>query len=288
MVKASLPLGVAGLLVGAFFFPSVSHAQQPDFNLPNPGILPDHPLYGLKKAVEFVETTLTFGDGPRAQRALEVAQIRLAEAQVMAQAEKPEFIRPLLKEYGDGLEKADEISHSLQDNGQKITLAQKIAVSTVHHISVLDGMQWAVPDNAKDAVLAAKEKSVNSSQLALIALATEDPKHAAEIAMYASQTRVNMARAAFRSGNTEDAMQSIKEYQTFTRTGERITSMAEEHGKDPSAVKEIVNKSNSANLRNLQGILDDVPDKDRPNIERAITETESSVGRPVTAGPKVG
>lgn len=54
-------------------------------SLPDAGWLPDNGLYGLKIAIEDLQTALTFNDTAKAQLEIQHAQIRLAEIQAELQ-----------------------------------------------------------------------------------------------------------------------------------------------------------------------------------------------------------
>ena len=57
-------------------------------SLPEPGILPDHPLYFLKRAGERVRLFLSFSDEGKASLHLNFAKLRLAETRKLAAKNK--------------------------------------------------------------------------------------------------------------------------------------------------------------------------------------------------------
>ena len=69
---------------------------------------------------------------------------------------------------------------------------------------VIDKIQEQIPEQVKDKISAAKEKSIKGNQEALKALATENPEKAAEIAMNVAEGRINKAKQASEKGKLKN------------------------------------------------------------------------------------
>ncbi len=216
---------------------SSAHAQVTDALLPDPGILPDNQLYGLKRAFEFIWTSWTFSGDAKALRALELAQTRLAEARAMADAEKPEFVASLLHQYTAELYNANRLSASLPDD-KKSVVSEKIAVATSRLIFVLHGVEDKVPENAKLAVIAAREKSMQENMQALKGLASENPERAAEIATNVANGKLKDAFEASRGGNQNEVRKALEEQKTYEDLADRIKTTAKQAEKNDSEGKE--------------------------------------------------
>lgn len=264
-------------LVAALFVsvtPITGYAQETeDVQLPDPGVLPDSPFYGLKKAFESIGTGLTFGEDSKAQRAIEIAQIRLAEVQAMAKVGKPEFVDSLLQEYSQGLDNANNIASSLEDDKRAI-VTERVATATSRHLSVFDDVLERVPSNATDSVIAAREHSMKGNMQALRALAAENPERAAEITVQVAENRASKLREATEEGDSEDAIQAAEEYLEYEQFGNEISVLAREAGKNATRVQEIVSLARTNHLTVLERVYEQVPEEAKPTIERAIADSE--------------
>jgi hypothetical protein len=102
-----------------------------------------------------------------------------AEARAIANADKSEFVASLLEQYTTELENANRLAAALTDV-KKPDVSENIVVLTSGHIFVLDDMEKKVPDNAKSAVIMARENSIKENMQALEDLAAEKPEKAAD------------------------------------------------------------------------------------------------------------
>jgi len=148
-------------------------------------------------------------------------------------------------------------------------------VGRYRHLDVLDEVEGKVPDQAKAAIGAAKERSMTGNIEALRALAAEDPDRAAEIAMQVAEGRAEKAREAAERGDGEMAIEATEEYMEYERFGQEISAIAQQVGKDPSKVRELVAKATSVHMTVLREVRDKVPEEARPSIEEAIEASEA-------------
>ena len=252
---------------------TVANAQA--IELPDPGITPDSWMYGFKRAFEAISLLFTFDETAKAEKRLHYAELRLSEAKAMIEKGKLEYVDKLIKDYEKELEEANKIA-SLAKNVIKEKLAELVAKATSQHLEVLDRIEELVPEEAKDKISIAKEKSIKGNQEALRALATENPEKAVEIAMKIAEGRLNKAKQAAEKGNAKEATKAVKEYEKYARFGEEIAVIAQQTGKD-SKVYEIVLKASSIHLTVLEDVLQKIPEEAKEAIQSAIEV--SKVGR---------
>ena len=159
-------------VLAAFLFTGMANAQAGD--LPEPGILPDSPLYFLKSAVEGVGTFFTFGDVAKADRFIRLAEKRLAEAQALIDKGKLEQAQKVTEKYEVRLAKALERAEKAKTKGKDTdSVLAKIAESTLRHQEVLARVYEKVPEQAKASIAKVMEKSAVRYETALNAISGE-------------------------------------------------------------------------------------------------------------------
>jgi len=141
--------------------------------LPDPGILPDNPLYGLKIVAEAIGTFFTFGQEKKAERMLQLAEKRLAEAEAVAEKGNIKAVERAIKGYQKAIENAQRHAENAARKGEVLEM---IAEKTAKHLSVLDRIKDKAPEQAKEAITKAKEVSINVQKKALRALSEDKPK----------------------------------------------------------------------------------------------------------------
>ncbi|MGM0439459.1 MAG: DUF5667 domain-containing protein, partial [Patescibacteria group bacterium] len=110
---------IVGIIMLAIFLfaGSVAFAQTED--LPDPGMLPDHPLYFVKRGAESVGTFFSFGDEAKANRHLELSEKRLAEIKALAEKEDgSELAEKVLERYQEQMDKAIERAEKAKEKGK--------------------------------------------------------------------------------------------------------------------------------------------------------------------------
>ncbi len=146
MKKIILPIIVLSLLFGG-----VAFAQETE--LPDPGLTPDSPFYFLERITEAIGTFFTFGDLKKAKRYTALAAERLAEAQAVAEKEKPELIEKILERYENQLVKALFRAERAQTKGKDTEeITKTITEASQKHIIVLERVLEKVPEQAKPAI----------------------------------------------------------------------------------------------------------------------------------------
>jgi hypothetical protein len=119
MIKSASVLLVL-LVATAPAFAQTNSTEQNDN--PKPTILPDSPFYGLKLAIENIQTAFTFNDTEKAKFEVKLAQERLAEIKSMLDKRDNNDARKAKNIHDDEIEDVEKIADK-QDNsthGQKV------------------------------------------------------------------------------------------------------------------------------------------------------------------------
>lgn len=149
-----LPLLVACLLAGA------AQAQAQTRGLPEPGMLPDHPMYFLTIASEGIGTLFTFGDASESKRALELSEKRLAEARALADQGKTGATGRALERYRAQLDRALTEAEEARANGKNVDeILSRVSEATSTHQTVLSKVYDRVPEQARPGIERAMEAS---------------------------------------------------------------------------------------------------------------------------------
>ena len=171
----------AAFILMIVFLVHIAYAHEED--LEDPGILPDSPFYGLKKAAEKVGSLLVFKKVAKAERHLMLAERRLAEAKALAEKGKTEKVKKVLEESQRNIEIGNEISELarlIKDDKEKV--AELVALATSKHLKVLDSIKKEVPEDVKVHIEKAKEDSKKKYERALRHLAKQNAKRTARLA----------------------------------------------------------------------------------------------------------
>ncbi len=102
--------------------------------LTQPIIAPDSPLYPLKKIIEELDILLTFDDVSKASKLLKYARERLEDAEIMVRKGKYDYVKGLLKDYNDYIERVMSLIESGK-NSEKI--AGMLINETLSDIKIL-------------------------------------------------------------------------------------------------------------------------------------------------------
>lgn len=140
-------------------------------NLPDPGMLPDHFLYFLKTWGEAIGTFFTFGDIPKTERHLLLAERRIAEANALAEKGKPEVAERALERHREQLNRALEKAEQAKQKGiDADEVLIKISQATLRHQAVLAEVYEKVPEEARPAIERAMEQGARGHEEAFGAI----------------------------------------------------------------------------------------------------------------------
>jgi len=139
--------------------PSV-FAQTTDTDLPNPGLLPDSPIYFLKPLSEKVRGLFIFGQDSKALYALTLADKRLSEAKALSDKGKDDLAADTAEQAGKENENAQEHLAKAEIEGKDVTaVVERLAANSVRQQIVLAKVLEKVPQQAKAAIQRAMEMS---------------------------------------------------------------------------------------------------------------------------------
>jgi len=260
------------VIIGSLFLGGTAYAQGEE-ELPDPGITPDSPFYFLDNWGKQIGLAFAFGPEAKAKKALEYAEERLAEAQAMAIKNRVREMERAADSYNGFLTIVAERAEEARQQGVSDTISEKVALATSKHLSVLDRVEEIVPEQAREAIVRAKEASINGQQNALRALVRERLERAAEINLAAIEGRLNRARVQTEEGNTEEIEDVLDDADKMFRFGEEISEIARGLGKDTTTVEQLVARATSAHLEVLAEIHEKVPEQARVSIENAIANS---------------
>ena len=275
---------ISCLLITSLILGGTAYAQ--DEELPNPGITPDSPFYFFDNWGKSIGLALAFGPEAKAKKALQYAEERLAEAQAMAAKNKVKELKRAANDYNGFMAMVNERAEEARRLGTSDNISERVALATSKHLAVLDRVKDRVPEEAREAIVHAREVSINGQINALRALAKIKPERAIDISSAIIDKQVERAR--FRAtenvttGNiTPDVEEALDYADRIAEIEEEMTNIAQEKGIDITAIEKRLAQSTSNRLEVLAGIYEKVPEQAKPAIEKAIENSVRKYERAV-------
>jgi tRNA G46 methylase TrmB len=263
MKKISLilvPLVLLGFVSGVF-------AQETE--LPDPGLTPDSPFYFFERIAEGVGTFFTFGDVAKAERYAKLAAERIAEAKAVVDKGKPEIAEKALIRYRGQLEKALAKAEQAQAKGKSVSeVTETVAQATAKHLTVLEEVLERVPEQAKAAIIRAREVSVTGQAKALENLANEKPERAADLNIQAIQGRLEKARNKAREGDEGGMERTITDIGVFQTSFEKMGKV------NKTVLGSLVSEEMTGQIEDLDEVEDEAE-----NISPQIAEKVQAIKR---------
>ncbi|MFW6143605.1 MAG: DUF5667 domain-containing protein [Patescibacteria group bacterium] len=145
------------------------------YQLLQPGVEPDSPFYFLKRLGEKINMAFTFNAEAKARKSVKYAEKRLAEAKAMADKGKPALAEKVMNDYGEMMSYAANNLAQAAQEGKDIedSLTNLVEKSTGIHQQVLTDVYEKVPEEAKEGIEKAMEKSSQGQTEAFEALTGE-------------------------------------------------------------------------------------------------------------------
>jgi hypothetical protein len=141
---------------------SQSYALSEEFDLPNPGLGPGHPLYGLERfleeRLEIPLARLTKGRLGEAEKRLRLAEERLAEMEAVTNGRDPDKLEGLRLGYQIQMNR----TYSLVNGSDLEEMEKMMLERTMHHIEVLTYLREKVPSQARHGIDMALSSSSQS------------------------------------------------------------------------------------------------------------------------------
>jgi len=275
---------VTCIVITSLFSGGIAYAQ--DEELPTPGITPDSPFYFFDNLGKDIGMFFTFGPEAKARKALQYAEERLSEAQAMAGKNRVKEMEKAADGYDKFMamvtERLGEIaSHETSDN-----ISERVALATAKHLAILDGVKDKVPEKARDAILKARDASINGQVTALQALGINKPERALDIS--SDTIEKLMERARFRISEnvtadnvTGDVEEELDYADRIEKLEDELAAIAEEKGIDINAIQQHLAQSTTNRLDVLSGVYEKAPESARPAIENAIENSVRKYERAV-------
>lgn len=276
---------VISLLVIAVLIWAISPVMAQE-ELQSPGLLPDHPLYGVKRWSEGVHVFFTFDDGAKARLHTRFSEARLAEAKAMTELGKPEWAGGLMEDY---MEEVNEtvmcMQRQRQREGHIMDLAEHVCNATDKHAVILSDLVDEVPEQERPRIMRAINASSNGHIRALEAIKEEKPEMAAQLSAKFAEKRMIKAKEMFEVGRPEHAQRMLCGYNERMEEAEKAMKVAEKRGLNVTELAEHSGNMTYKHVEVLEALLelDKVPEQAKPHIEHAINVSihghETSVNR---------
>lgn len=276
--KTIILVGLTVIVVGLILSPASSVLAADDWNssrsntqtaieLPPAGLTPASPFYFLERFSEGVGTFFTFGDVAKARRFAKLATERVAEAKAVVDQGKPEAAEVALTLYQDQLGKSLDRAEKAQAKGKSVAeVTEIVSQATAKHLTVLEGLAEKVPEQAKAAILRARDVSINGQVKALGSLTKEKPERAANLNMQAIQNRLERAKMEARAGKVENTERTLTDFGNLQAS---LGKMAKEH---KSVLASLVANSIIGQIEDLDEVENEVK-----NISPQIAEKAKAV-----------
>jgi len=221
--------------------------------LPDPGLTPDSPFYFLETIAEGIGTFFTFGDVAKAERYAKLAAERVAEVKAVVDKGKPEVAKKALTRYRDQLEKSLAKVEEAQAKGKSVSeVTEIVSQATAKHLTILEEVLERVPEQAKSAILQAREVSKTGQVKALEGLVKEKPERAAELNIQIIQNRLEKMKNDTKEGDEEDAERTMADFTVFR-------TLLEKMGKENKIVlASFVSEDMTGQIEDLDEVEDEV------------------------------
>lgn len=131
------------------------------------GIKPGSFFYFFDTTFEKINLFFTFNPEKKAQKNLEYANERLAEAEAVAEEKNTDAVKTAVAGYESSIALASEESSQIKDKGKIEELLNSIADNTSKHQEILAEVLNKVPDEAKEAIAKAIEASRKGQEEAM-------------------------------------------------------------------------------------------------------------------------
>ena len=155
------------LILTSFLIPVLALSQD-TFDLPKPGLTPDSSFYFLDTIGKKINLFFTFSPEKKAEKAIQFAEERLAEAKVMGEKNKTKALASANQAYQEFLDLANQKTKEAKEKGKDVEeLAILITEKTLKHQEVLMEVFEKVPEEAKTAIQDAIEASRKGSEEAV-------------------------------------------------------------------------------------------------------------------------
>ena len=267
MKRTIVRIGLACcLLLGVFLFSGAALAQD-EPQLPDPGLLPDSPFYFLDKLGKNIGLFFAFGDEAKTDKALQYAGERLAEALEMKARNEFTRMEGAAGDYDGYMAQVQTRLEATVQNGSSDNVSERVALATRLHLTVLDNLSDNLTQpKAVQAIIHAREASVNGQEQALRALARNRAEAALRIAGDTIDAHLEQIRVRTEMGFSGNLTGELNIADRLTALENELTAKAEEQGIDVTAIQEHLAQATTQRLE----VLSNVYEKVAPQAQQAI------------------
>ncbi len=286
--KNSRTIFIVLLLSLALFFlwaEAVAYAQgvetvaQEDAALAPAGLTSQSPFYAVDRFFERTGLFFAFGREARARRLMTLAEERLSEARVLADADD-ERAESLVDEYEETFEDATIEAELSDDESTEARLAEQAA----RHSAVLDRVVERVPEQAKERVRAARERFVENHISVIRAVAEKNPERAAEIFSKLTERRDRATERKAENKDTKDTdgekaselRERFKESEKYAEFGEEISLIARKRGTGETKVDDILKRTAEHRIEVLLRVRENAPEAAQGGLDNALMRTREA------------
>jgi len=195
---------------------------------------------------------------------------RLSRALAAAQETNAGEVENALRQFEEMSQFGLEIANAAwqQGAGEEAVVGELVAGATLRHLSVLDVLADQAPDAALQALIRARQESMNRHREGLLAMCEHDPARATEINLTAMSGRLERAKAE--ADNTESVEIALQQFEMMADFGEAISRIAHDVGSDEDLVEELIAQTTLIHVDVLAEVWEKVHEQARDAIEGAM------------------
>ncbi len=124
-------------------------------------VLPGSPFYFLKIAGERIGLFFTFNKAAKVQKLEDIAERRLAEAEALAEKD-PDRVKDAVERYEARMNDAVSLAEENKDSEAVKNALTALTTNTLKHQEILAALEEKVPEQARDAIVNAQDKSAEN------------------------------------------------------------------------------------------------------------------------------
>lgn len=231
------------------------------------GLTPASPFHFAERFFENVGTFFTFNPEKKIERYIELAEERLAEAQVLAE-QGDERAQKAIEHFENQIEKAQTRSEKITD--KKEDIQARIAEARTRHQEKLEGVLERVPEQAKEAIMNVKERSSQRQLNNLRSIAEQNPEKAAEIFNQAEDMRLRMIeKKVAREGRDIENLE-LADVEQYSKLRSEISEKAKALRSGDTTVEELLQNAHEKRIDVLKRVQGQVPEQAKEQIQQVI------------------
>jgi len=241
--------------------------------LPDAGITPDSPFYFLDRWGEGIGMAFSFSAKAKTNKALNYSEEKLAEVKAMVEQKKAKQTEKANNRYQHFLEVAEKKSEKVKDKKRNLEeVKERVARATSKHLTVLEEVSSKVPQESKEAIEKAKEKSKQGHINALKDLSNKNPEAAIKVGSDALEERLENANNAAKQGQPQKVEAAVQNFNDLQENFKEL--QGEEINLVSLASKEKINQMKV--LNEMSSSTRKMPEEVRNKVDELGKEVEES------------